>query len=92
MFFEAREGWGWCCFAAKLGKMKVFFDSTVGKGTTSVVLHQPSGVPSSSGKEAEFGVGKVATHLGGKGLLWLGQSCRMLLVVLSSSRRGRFSH
>jgi hypothetical protein len=32
-----------------------------------LVLHQPSGVPSSSGKEIGFRVGKVATDLGGKG-------------------------
>lgn len=64
MIPEGREGQGWSYFATELSKGKVFFDSTVGKGITVMVLRQLSSVPSSSEKEVGFGVGKGTTHLG----------------------------
>jgi hypothetical protein len=70
MISEVRERRGWSCFAAELSMVKVFFDSTVGKGTTTEVLRQPSGIPSSSGKEVGSRVGKGATHPSGKGPSW----------------------
>jgi hypothetical protein len=50
-----------------------------------MVLCRPSSVPSSSGKEVGFGVGKGATHLGVpfcmcvKGLRFLGRAPRTVL-------------